>query len=312
MDAVGGRRSSNETRMFSGKTLSDLVLEIENDAGTSNHIAIECLCRLCLNINDNNESYDIYSTVWCEENGDSEEKSIKCMIEHVTGLMLEENDLLPHRICKKCLDIAWNSFLFKTQAVDANSMLQQYLERLAMTPNQTKSVEMEVSTDANDVVFDVSLDVQQLDQEWLNMEAEAALRSSCDDEEQIDKPSPRTETDQGSKTQKPAAVESITRSSPDAVSENECRYCTKCGDMFENGTQLKLHLKQEHKASRDGERHFVCGFCKRSFSLAQTLSRHAKVHQTLSKNKQCSYCGKCFNRTDDLGRHIRIHTGNEN
>lgn len=84
--------------------------------------------------------------------------------------------------------------------------------------------------------------------------------------------------------------------------------CGNCNKTFEKKRDLNIHSKKYHK-NKTNDDQFICAICNRQFAMAQTLARHAKVHEAFSKNKQCSYCGKCFSRSDDLRRHIRIHTG---
>lgn len=83
--------------------------------------------------------------------------------------------------------------------------------------------------------------------------------------------------------------------------------CKECFESFERVIHLDKHMKSAHPDTKINK--FVCSQCNQIFSQAQTLARHAKIHQINQRNKLCTFCGKCFMRSDDLKRHTRIHTG---
>ncbi|XP_065158923.1 transcriptional regulator ovo isoform X2 [Atheta coriaria] len=60
--------------------------------------------------------------------------------------------------------------------------------------------------------------------------------------------------------------------------------------------------------TEDGQSHFCCRICNKSFALQRLLNRHMKCHSDV-KRYLCTFCGKGFNDTFDLKRHTRTHTG---
>ncbi|PNI95993.1 ZNF529 isoform 8, partial [Pan troglodytes] len=61
----------------------------------------------------------------------------------------------------------------------------------------------------------------------------------------------------------------------------------------------------------DGEKHFECSFCGKSFRVHAQLTRHQKIH-TDEKTYKCMECGKDFRFHSQLTEHQRIHTGRLN
>ncbi|XP_017779268.1 PREDICTED: protein ovo isoform X2 [Nicrophorus vespilloides] len=60
--------------------------------------------------------------------------------------------------------------------------------------------------------------------------------------------------------------------------------------------------------TEDGQSHFCCRICNKTFALQRLLNRHMKCHSDV-KRYLCTFCGKGFNDTFDLKRHTRTHTG---
>lgn len=282
-------------------------------------------CRLCLLETSNDDSFDIYSTIWFmeheEDNRDeSPENSIKTMLEHVTSLTMEEKDGLPRRVCKQCLNIAWKFYIFRNQVAEADFTLRKHLEAHSNNLNSCEEytfdsrgdIEVEQivlatdSTETNEVV-------KQTDPTQWNDVATALegsehplLLENITFVEELERVAPEDETETCcSLNNYSNLIES------DYSEKSRENFSTKNGAKpLVKNTYVKTSakMKKAKRTQKDGKV-YICHVCNRTFSLAQTLSRHAKLHESLSKNKQCSYCGKCFNRTDDLRRHIRIHTG---
>lgn len=281
--------------MIKMSTQAQLLGWKSNTVGDSGHIVVDVRisCRLCLLETSNEDSFDIYSTIWFMEHEesnreDTHENSIKTMLEHVTNLSMEENDGLPRRVCKQCLNIAWKFYLFRNQVAEADSTLRKHL---GAHSNNIDSWEEHINNSKRDVEGATNSIVDQNGSTQWNV---ASPSENIEFAEELKEIVPQEETE---------TFGSLNNDTPESDISEE----------FEENVPTKIDvglakMKKDKKTQRAGKVH-VCLICNRTFSLAQTLSRHAKLHESLSKNKQCSYCGKCFNRTDDLRRHIRIHTG---
>lgn len=281
--------------------INKLLAEFER--GKSDHILneieIDYLCRLCLIEINADDSYDIHSTVcFAEEDngaGQPNENLIRNIVEHIICVSMDETATMPRRICKSCLDNAWKSFLFKSQSIEADTALRKYLnmqsERRIEHDNVIK-LEIEVESHSSTDMIDLQIDA--IPTNTIELPENDIGQSDSNSER-----SPDADNDKNGLNLQTAIEESLN--------------CNNCSEMFANSNDLKIHQKRAHqsasKVSKNSGKAFICNVCNKAFSLPQTLSRHAKLHESLSKNKQCSYCGKCFNRTDDLRRHIRIHTG---
>lgn len=254
-------------------------------------IALDRVCRSCLDEINDDESFEIFSSIWLSEENDGIEKAtmyaIKTLLEHATSIAIGDeidDNQMPRRICKNCLDIAWKSFMFKNQALYADSTLKKCIETMQKRVDVREKQSDQTKAHTAGVVE--PLDSDGDDNAMAHSDHDAEMPS-------------------GSIDGALAVVVTDTSKSPSI-------YCQICGEVFDSDDQLEQHSAEAHQPTPIppcDDRPYVCNVCHRAFAHRQTLTRHAKLHQKMSKNKQCSYCGKCFNRADDLRRHIRIHTG---
>ena len=124
--------------------------------------------------------------------------------------------------------------------------------------------------------------------------------------------------------------------------------CVKCGQIFDELSQLQLHIRK-HEAVQDSSnsiviaqrntfateeskenifinfnyqlyneggkksrkhRRFECEYCGKAFSRSGSLQRHLCTH-TGDKPFKCEYCGKAFIQSGYLQRHLHTQTGDK-
>uniref|UniRef100_A0A182QF16 Protein krueppel n=1 Tax=Anopheles farauti TaxID=69004 RepID=A0A182QF16_9DIPT len=74
------------------------------------------------------------------------------------------------------------------------------------------------------------------------------------------------------------------------------------------GEETQPNIVKRTKVKRDGDR-WACDKCDKTFTQAQALRRHCRVHDESGKaRRHCTYCERSFLRSDDLVRHLRTHT----
>jgi len=101
--------------------------------------------------------------------------------------------------------------------------------------------------------------------------------------------------------------------------------CTKCGKMFHQDSNLKVHMKRKHNISNHPV--YICDACSKSFEKMFELKSHRKVEhgiekdlnipknkptlggRTKSKQFQCNVCLVRFLRIANLEKHMLMHSG---
>ncbi|XP_059475381.1 zinc finger protein 423-like isoform X2 [Neocloeon triangulifer] len=82
--------------------------------------------------------------------------------------------------------------------------------------------------------------------------------------------------------------------------------CNECGELMDDLSKLKRHVKTKHCVASDKNR-FQCNICKIGCSTAVGLKVHMRTH-TNERPYECIVCSKRFNRVYALNKHIkRVH-----
>ncbi|XP_021965080.2 zinc finger protein 260 isoform X2 [Folsomia candida] len=83
--------------------------------------------------------------------------------------------------------------------------------------------------------------------------------------------------------------------------------CTKCGKLFRNARNLRLHDASVHIK----ERNFICAICGASFFRKEVLDNHvATIHERPADLRfSCDTCGKAYRHEKSLKEHVQMHTG---
>ena len=63
-----------------------------------------------------------------------------------------------------------------------------------------------------------------------------------------------------------------------------------------------------YKLTVDGEKHFACSVCGKTYARKDSLNQHLRVHSG-EKPFACNVCGKTFAWRHCLNQHLRIHSG---
>ncbi|CAD7085870.1 unnamed protein product [Hermetia illucens] len=93
---------------------------------------------------------------------------------------------------------------------------------------------------------------------------------------------------------------------PQSTSDNSSvrkNPCEKCGRSFQKPIDLRRHLRTHTQ-----ERPFECNVCHAFFKLKCTLDTHKRVHEENRAKFDCQVCGKSYSSADVLKVHIRVHT----
>ena len=96
--------------------------------------------------------------------------------------------------------------------------------------------------------------------------------------------------------------------------------CGKCGQRFDELSQLQLHIRR-HEAVQDSSNSIVIAqrnpfateeskeniFMKFNYQLYNEGGKKSRKHTRF----ECEYCGKTFSRSGSLQRHLCTHTGDK-
>ncbi|XP_037083917.1 zinc finger protein 792-like [Pollicipes pollicipes] len=83
--------------------------------------------------------------------------------------------------------------------------------------------------------------------------------------------------------------------------------CALCGKVLNKVADLRAHLRQVHRLSKDDVKKIVphrplfCDVCGRKYFHVSSLALHKKVHEGLTT---CVICGKVSSKVANLRRHL--------
>ncbi|XP_047999353.1 zinc finger and BTB domain-containing protein 49-like [Leguminivora glycinivorella] len=240
------------------------------------------LCRLCL---ENAGVTDVF------ESGEFLIDIFEC-----TGVKLAHADNLPHKVCKKCLDIVTSSKELRILASKNDAHL-----RLLFPPDDADS-------DAETVILEPG--------------TRTVSESSSSKNTQFQSSKEKLsfllqEGEEDSSQNMPVVTQTISFRKdlfPTSTQPSSSPTKTKAPIKTEPGEKtLKIKVEEETRCKRikrgdNGEVTFNCDECDKVFDKAKKLYLHQRHHD---KKIFCPLdaCGKKFTTKGDMTKHIRTHTG---
>ena len=84
------------------------------------------------------------------------------------------------------------------------------------------------------------------------------------------------------------------------VASHRSRYkCAQCGECCQNGSNLAIHMQQNHAR----ETPFECTACAKLFTTSHDLAAHRRLCNTY----KCRMCDKAFKSRHQLAGHMNVH-----
>lgn len=86
------------------------------------------------------------------------------------------------------------------------------------------------------------------------------------------------------------------------TSTDKLQKCQMCPKSFSSAEHLRRHMR-----IHTNEKPYKCQFCYKTFAQVDYLKKHVRTHST-EKPFKCQCCHKVFAQVDHVRRHMRIHT----
>lgn len=248
---------------------------------------VERVCRTCLDEADN------LTNIFTEDS--KLNCSFATMISDCSEMKVHENDGLPDKICRKCVESARNAFIFRRQCNSSYQTLctvvtDQFQQTPQKRPRGRPRKNPQSSPRSSTTV---TAKEEQRDELMVQVEC---LPELTPDE------GPREELSVDCKMEVFDGVEYLTESFEDVVEQ------IKNEPPLENEAD-KLEDDDfddvEGMSTRGSSRH-ACEHCDRVFSRGTHLRRHLLTH-TKMKPYPCRFCPKLFSRSDAVAKHVLTH-----
>ncbi|EDW78134.1 uncharacterized protein Dwil_GK24172 [Drosophila willistoni] len=273
--------------------------------------------------------------------------SIANLCQNLYGVQYERHELLPERICSRCLELLEDFYMHR------KGMEQRELALLAELGEMLKQdAKYRPGLNGNPGIFEPEEGciIVDVDPDKLSETSEDELYDDDDDENgEVEDEEDEEEEDEnmqaqnGDEMEMPLGMDAAQMAlmgaanlSQDATMDSrpKCAYlCQFCDLGFTLQSDCQQHEKTSHDAAapyscsycnlrmttrpqlithiktlHDADRPYVCAHCRKSFVRRSDLKKHTIVH-TGVRPYTCSVCGKSFSRNTNLTKHMRIHSG---
>ncbi|XP_026482417.1 zinc finger protein 43-like [Ctenocephalides felis] len=245
---------------------------------------IENICRICL------EHCESLKTIFVVQ--DNLNLKICDEIMYCTIAKIAEDDELPSKICKACLNNLNIACNFKRLCESSDSKLRMYI--LDKNDKNNKfDMEIKAEFDNNDNVDSLSIDCDN-ENDPIESNSNVAPKNK-------DIPMPKNMCEICGKRFR-SSYDLKTHS---AVHTTQRPYkCNECPKGFIRSSQLKAHMKDHIYR----ERKHLCTICGKGFFTTSILKNHVRTH-TKERPYKCKICDKSFIQSGGLTTHMLVHTG---
>ncbi|XP_058453584.1 gastrula zinc finger protein XlCGF57.1-like [Malaya genurostris] len=295
-------------------------------------------CRLCLG-RDGTELISVFN----ESINEAGKEPLNVKIFRFFEVQINENDILPTRICQLCLLQTESCSDFRDNCIRNEKKLQELIAvhdpdevetKVELQPEVTNlkreevvleydgEIEEEEEDAAETIVVDPTKDYESSNQ---------SLQEFTDEDENTDVPPVEDTADESVK------VANMNDSSEDLLEDSKLKklvhMCKYCDVAFAMSNACYVHETQDHdllapyacqfcefKTINRGilithirdvhgiDRPYICIQCNKGFHRRSDLKKHTFVHSGV-RPFACHECGKSFSRNTNLTKHLRIHSG---
>lgn len=250
---------------------------------------VDRVCRTCLDEADN--MTNIFNNI------DSKQScSLATMVADCSEMKVHENDGLPDKMCRKCVDSVRNAFVFRKQCNTSYQTLCKVVAEQFVTETTPKRSrgrprkQRRPSTRSSTAAAAVAAE----EREELLVQVDYLPEISPD---VLTDQSEDNLTTVDCKTEIFESVEYLTDSFANVVKQIKNEPPVDIQDAFDEVSELNKDSTLKH----------ACIHCERVFSRSTHLRRHLLTH-TKERPFPCKFCPKLFARSDALAKHELTHS----